>query len=159
RELLQKIAEEMGLHSRLLESVDERRVHWLRETIEGFSLMPSVNESAYVRRLGKTLVSLASHGECVIVGRGAAQLLPTESTLRVRLVGPLEARVAAARERLGLSLEEAQKWVRTTDQERHNFVREHFHRDPNDSRHYDLVLNSSRFSVAECAELIIEALH
>jgi cytidylate kinase len=159
RELLQQIAEEMGLHTRLLESVDEKRGSLLREWVEAFAAVPAVHKGAYVHRLVKTLLSLAAHGKCVIVGRAAAQVLPAETTLRVRLVGSPEARAKSAAQRLGLSPEEASKWTSATDQERLEFVRQHFHRDAADPRHYDVVLNSSRFAVGECAELIIDALH
>ena len=64
----------------------------------------------------------------------------------------------AIRQRFGLAEEEAVRWVEKTDAERVRFVKDHFQKDPTDARHYDLVLNSSRFTVAECADLILEAL-
>src|SRR5262249_43319546 len=97
-------------------------------------------------------------GNCVIVGRGAPHLLPPETTLRVRLVGDLPDRIAALGKDLGVSPEEAARQAEKLDRERDAFVRRHFHKDPAGPQHYDLLLNSSRFSVAECAELIIEAL-
>jgi cytidylate kinase len=157
-ELLQRIAEDMGLHSRLLESVDEKRSSWLQECVEAFTSAPGVHESAYVRRLVKTMLSLSAHGACVIVGRGAAQILPAATTLRVRLVGPKEARIAAMKQKLGVSEEEAHRRVETIDRDRLNFVKDHFHKDATDPRQYDLILNSSRFSTAECADVILEAL-
>src|SRR5260370_32241115 len=71
-ELLQKIAAEMKLQARLLERVDEKRSSWLLENLESFTSTPSVSESAYIHRLLKTIRLLAAHGDCVIVGRGAA---------------------------------------------------------------------------------------
>ena len=158
RELLQLVAADMGLKARLLEGVDERRKGWLRECLELFVSASGVTESAYVRHLLETLLALASHGECVIVGRGAAQVMPAATTLRVRLVGPVADRVAAIQQRFGISREEASAWVAKTDAERDRFVRDHLQADPGDPRRYDLVLNSSRFTVPECADLIIEAL-
>jgi cytidylate kinase len=157
-ELLQKIADEMKVHSRLLESVDEKKSSWLLENLESFTATPSVSESAYIHRLLKTVRLLAAHGDCVIVGRGAVHVLPPQSTLRVRLVAPRDARIAAKRRKLGLSEPEAARLVDTTDRERTRFITDHFHRDPANPCDYDLVLNSSRFGVTECAELIIEAL-
>jgi cytidylate kinase len=113
---------------------------------------------AVVRHLVETLLALAARGDCVIVGRGACQVLPAATTLRVRLVGPLPERIASAQQRLQLNRADAARWVEETDRARAQFVRDHFHKDPNDARYYDLVLNSSRFSVAECTELIIDAL-
>jgi len=158
QELLTHIAEEMGLRTSLLRSVDERHLSWLQEFLQSLSLAPAVSESGYARRLVEMLLSLAALGRCVIVGRGAAAILPAETTLRVRLVGPLEDRVAAIRQRFGISADDARAWVEKTDHERERFVREHFLKDPTDPRHYDLVLNSSRFSVGQCAELVTDAM-
>jgi len=76
----------------------------------------------------------------------------------VRLVGPVAGRTEVVRQRLGVSAEEAGRWVAETDAERSRFVKDYFGKDPPDPRLYDLVLNSARFSVPECAELIIETL-
>jgi cytidylate kinase len=157
-ELLERIAQEMKLRTSLLESVDEKRVSWLRACVEAFASVPSVSGSAYVRHLTETLYSLATHGECVIVGRGAAQILPVETTLRVRLVAPVEWRIVAMSKKLGVSKEEAARQVETIDRERVRFVKDHFRKEATDPRQYDLVLNSSRYSVGECADLIVEGL-
>src|SRR6516165_4841966 len=42
RALLEWIAGEMGLRTSLLESVDEKRVSWLRECVEAFTSAPGV---------------------------------------------------------------------------------------------------------------------
>lgn len=159
RELLELVAEEMGLRSDLLTSVDEKQKGWLQECLESFLSVPSATGSSYGRRLAEVLLSLAAHGECVIVGRGATQILPMETTLRVRLVGPQDARIETIRQRFGISREEARKWVERTDSERIRFIHDHFQKDPTQPCNCDLVLNSSRFPVTACADLIIEALH
>jgi cytidylate kinase len=158
-ELVERIAQEMGLRVNLLASIDERRVSWLEEAVEQFAAVPIVGENSYVRHLIETILSLGTHGQCIIVGRGAPQILPPETTLRVRLVGLREDRIAATGRRLGISAAEAAQWVEETDRQRTAFIREHFMHDPTDPRRYDLVLNTSRWSIAECAELIIDALH
>lgn len=158
-ELLERIAQEMGLRVSLLESIDEKRQSWLRESLEAFASVSSVSESAYVRHLAETILSLGAHGECVIVGRGAVQILPAETTLRVRLVAPLEDRITVIAERFGIPRAEALRQVETTDRDRIRFIKDHFLKDPTDPHQYDLFLNSSRWSVADSADLIIEALH
>jgi hypothetical protein len=158
RELLEHIGKEMGLQSELLESVDEKCSNWLSTCFEGFSLQPGVAESGYVRHLAKTLLSLSAHGACVIVGRGAAQILPAETTLRVRLVAPVADRIEVICKRRGLSREEAARWIEKTDRERVSFVRDHFHKDATSAVPYDLTLNTARLSIEACADLIVEAL-
>jgi cytidylate kinase len=150
-ELVERIAQEMKLRSSL--------VSWSQECVEAFASVPAVSGAAYVRRLSETLLSLAAHGECVIVGRGAAQALPAETTLRVRLVAPVAWRVEAVAGKFGIAREDAARRVATTDRERVRFVKDHFHKDPTEATQYDLILNASRFSVGECADLIVEALH
>jgi cytidylate kinase len=105
------------------------------------------------------VLALGVHGECVVVGRGASMILPPETTLRVRLVAPFEDRVARVVHELGLSQEAATREVRKLDKERVRFVRDHFLKDPDDPRHVDLVLNTSRLSIAGCVEAIVAALH
>jgi cytidylate kinase len=156
-ELLERIAEEMGYRVELLESLDERRQSWILECLQGLSSAASPTEGKYVRHLSETLLSLGALGECVIVGRGAAQLLPPATTLRVRLVGELADRIASASERLGISRAEAEKWVSKKDRERTDFIKAHFQKDPTDLRQYDLILSTTRWSVAACADLIVRA--
>src|SRR5262245_4303234 len=45
-ELLERIAQDMGVRSSLLESVDERRMYWLKEAFESLLGVPFVSESA-----------------------------------------------------------------------------------------------------------------
>jgi feruloyl esterase len=113
----------------------------------------------YYDRLVKTIASLVAQGDCVLVGRGVAHILPVETTLRVRLVAPVAWRVAAMSRKLGVSEEEAAVKVAAIERHRVQFVREHFNKDTTDSSLYDLVLNTERFSVEQCADLIVEALH
>jgi cytidylate kinase len=157
-ELLEFIATELGVQTRILEGVDERGKNWLAECLESLSSSTGVSQSAYVHRLVGTVLSLAAHGACIIVGRGAAHFLRGDSTLRVRLIGPRQERIAAKRRRLGITEEEAARQVDATDRERTCFVKDHFHKDPADPGNYDLILNSTKFSIRQCAELIIKAL-
>src|SRR5262249_12002920 len=140
-------------------SIDERRQSWVLETIEGFSALPVVSEGAFVRHLVQTVLSLAAHGSCIIVGRGAPHILPPATTLRVRPVSSLGARVRAIVPERGLSYQEAARYVEEVGRERVRFIKDHFQKDPTAPENYDLILNASRFSVAHCAELVIEALH
>lgn len=158
-ELLEQIARDMGVRSSLLKSVDERRQPWLQESLETFMETPLVTESAYVRHLIETVLALGTHGQCVIVGRGSPFILPPGNALRVRIVGYLHDRVHRIQHLKGLSHKEAEQETARLDEERMRFTRAHFHKDPTLPENYDLVLNSSRFSTAECAACIIDALH
>lgn len=165
-ELLERVARDLGLRTILLESVDERRQSWLTEAFEVIMSSPGksawgplVSENAYVHHLVKTVLALGLHGECVIVGRGAAFILPPATTVRARLVAPLKDRTEVLQGKLGISAPEAARQVRAIDRERSDFVEDHFFKDPSDPRNYDLVLNSARLSAGQSADLILETLH
>jgi cytidylate kinase len=158
RELLRKIAEEAGLRGNLVDSVDEKRKSWVASLFEGILSKHPGSEEAYIRHLTRVLLSMAARGECILVGRGAPQVLPAENTLRVRLVAPLADRIRAYGKKHGVSRDEAARKVDEIDKHRTRFVRETFNRDTTDPHGYDLILNTARFSAAECAELIEQAL-
>jgi cytidylate kinase len=156
--LIERIAQEMNLRTRLLESVDERRMSWLLQCAEGFLQGTTLSENAYVRHLVQTILSLGTHGACVIVGRGATCILPPETTLRVRLVAARPDRIVNLARELNVSQEEAARRLDVIDRERMAFIKGHFRKDPRSAETFDLVLNTSRFSYAECADVILEAL-
>ncbi|HEV3449144.1 MAG TPA: cytidylate kinase-like family protein [Gemmataceae bacterium] len=150
-ELLDIIAREMGLPVHDLENIDERPISWFLEAVEAFTTEHFVSENALVKYLVKTVLTLGSRGGCIIVGRGAAQILPPETTLRVRLVAPLKARIKTVSENPGLIWQDAENRVKRMDQERTQFVQQYFNRDPNHAANYDLVLNTERFAPEDCA--------
>ncbi len=158
RQIIEHIAREADVRAELIESLDERPANWLREVVEGFFQIDAPETEEYVEYLVKTLTSLAAHGECVILGRGAAMLLPPERTVSVRLVAPMNYRVAAVQERKGCSADEAREWIEKTDRERREFVRDFFHKDPVQAENYTMVLNVARQTIDDCVELIVAAL-
>jgi cytidylate kinase len=156
--LLERMAEAMHVDVDLIESIDERHVHWLVERMEAFSAVPYVSENAYVRRLIETLLSLGAKGRCIIVGRGSAHVLPPTTTLRVRLVADFEDRVRTIMTEMGLTSTEATRRAKALDRERTSFLKDHFHIDPNNPENYDLLVNTSLLPAAGCAEIIRAAL-
>lgn len=158
RELVENIADDLGLRASLLEAVDEKLTSWVQETVEGFGGGAAVKGPAYAKHLMTTLLSLAVHGECVIVGRGSAQILPAATTLRVRLISPASDRAAVISQRLGISLEKARSQAKEIDKERAQFVERYFHADSTELHNYDVILNVARLGVEGTAKTIIGAL-
>src|SRR5579863_6035996 len=158
-ELLEMVARDLHVRVKLLENVDERHVTWLQECVEAFAAVPAVRERKYVRHLIEVMLSLATQGQNVIVGRGGPFVLPSATTLRVRLIAPLEDRIDVVCRERHIERPEAARYVNLTDRARSQFVRLHFQHDASDPRYYDLVLNTSQFSIDQCARLIVEALH
>lgn len=157
-EIIDLIAQESGLRGELLDSVDEHDRNWLIEAIASFKRRGEVSGAEFVHHLVHVLSALATHGKCVLVGRGAAACLPRASTLRVRVVADLGERVHRVAKKRGLSEDAAMDEVNRVDQERGSFVANHFHRDILDAHNFDIVVNTSRLTPTACAELAVLAL-
>jgi len=102
---------------------------------------------------------VAARGEVVLVGRGAGILLPADTTVNVRIVAPLEQRIAYLSQWLRLTAAEATDEVEARDRVRSAMHQALANRDPADLAQYDLVLNSGRLGDAVAAELIVQAVN
>jgi cytidylate kinase len=157
-ELVERVAQDMNLRTRLLESLDERPGSWMAECFAAFSSQRVVTGFAYVEHLLQTLLGLAARGNCIIVGRGAAHVLSGDRVLRVRLIAPLEYRVAVIAQQLGVDRGAARRHIETIERARTAFVKEHFKKDLTDPLGYDLLVNTGHFSVEESADIILAGL-
>ena len=106
----------------------------------------------------RLVLVLAARGDVLIVGRGAGFLLPTETTLNVRIIAPREERIAYLAQWLRLPPEAAKAEMDKRDRVRSELHAELADRDSNDLSQYDILLNSGRLDEATCAELIAQAI-
>lgn len=157
RELVDQISEDTGIRSQLLERLDEKCPSWLAECLDGFSEERNISGAGYAIRLRKILLALYYHGNCVILGRGAAQVLPPEKTLRIRLVAPKSMRIERMSKILG-SQDDAVRIVTESDRDRESFVKRYFFKDPASPESYDLTLDTSRFTREGCVSVIASAI-
>jgi len=158
QELLNVVAREMGSEVDLIQLLDEKPMSWLEQCVVNMVSEYNLNHDSYMVHLIAAVRSLGERGHCIIVGRGSNFILPATHTLHVRLVADLPDRLAVIEKRRGLSKKEAARWEEKTTQERRDFVRKHFNKDVADPHLYDLMLNTSRLTVPEAADVIIEAL-
>jgi len=156
RELLRHMAGDNDLQKRLYESLDEKDINWFENAFASF-FDPRRDEDDYFHRLSRTVLSLARQGSAVYLGRGVEHILPRDLGLRVRLVAPLDWRIKAYAKREELPLDKARADVKRIDQERTEFVRNHFSADINDPVHYDLTLSAERFTQPQLVEIIFAA--
>ncbi|MCA9231600.1 MAG: cytidylate kinase-like family protein [Planctomycetales bacterium] len=157
-ELVELISKDTGIQAQLLESLDEKSTNWLSECLDSFRKEKTIGGSAYASRLVETLFALSRHGNCIFVGRGAAQVLPAKRTLRIRLFAPIEARIKHIANSQNLSAEEASKHIEEVDKARDSFVKKYFHKDVADLHGYDLLFNPLKYGTDRSVEIILLAL-
>src|SRR5574340_693288 len=108
--IIQNVADSLQMSKKVVASLDEKnkrkRDDWLESLFETRHLWPD----AFLRHLTRVIATIGRHGNAVILGRGANFILPQEETLRVRLIAPLEARIAKVMMDSGSSRNEAEEY-------------------------------------------------
>jgi cytidylate kinase len=157
QELLEYLSQDPTACQGMVEALRPEAAAWVEENLKRLLGEPSANHNPSVVSLARVVLALGAQGNVVLIGRGAGSILPAASTLHVRIIAPLEARIAYMAQWLRLTTEEAAERVRLRDERRGEFVATHFHRQPNDVYQYDLLLNSSLLGEDVCADLIARA--
>jgi cytidylate kinase len=157
QELLEYIAQEGAFRQPLAENLSAPAATWVEARLEELLRQQDLSQHPSLAELARVVLGLGTHGEAVLIGRGAGCILPAATTLHVRIVAPLADRVAYMSQWLRLTEDEAATQVALRDSRRAEFIETHFHRQPGDVYQYDLLLNSSLLGEEACAELIVQA--
>ncbi|HEY4395241.1 MAG TPA: cytidylate kinase-like family protein [Polyangia bacterium] len=157
QELIHDVAQEAHVREQLVESLDERVQDSISAWVSGLIKRGVFAPSDYLRNLSRVVLTLGRHGKGVIIGRGAHFLLDPHTTLRVRVIAPLETRVARIAARDGLSEDEAREKILRIDGERVAFNKQHYGADLGDPTNYDLVVNAATLGLEGAADLIVRA--
>jgi cytidylate kinase len=103
----------------------------------------------------KALLEYARRGRLAYFGYSGHLLLNKVSHfVRIRLIAPMELRIARTRESLGYSEAEARDYIRRMDQERMHWARLMYGLDIRDPALYDLCLNIERLSMEGACDLL-----
>ena len=158
QEIVEKVAEELRQPASVLQRLDERPTYWIEDWVMGMpGEKPAVSMDTYMKYLFATMRGLAEVERSVLVGRGSVHMLPANRTLRVRLIAKRHDRIKTVQHLRHLNEHAAEEWLDRTEHERTLFVRRNFGVEPGDPHLYDLLLNTSRLSIAECADMVAQA--
>ena len=160
-ELLQKAAEESGFSPAFFRKSDERRRLWRFGSLFGLNrasaYAPSgIDGTELVRYQSEAIRDLAQQGDAIFLGRASDYVLRDMECLDVFICAPLEDRVARVRERTGMSVEEAEKYILRKEKNRENYYNFFTLGNWGVASNYDLCLDSSRLGLEGCADLIID---
>jgi chloramphenicol 3-O-phosphotransferase len=164
------VAEALAVPIEEVESRDEALAGFLERLLGTFVMMGGMyggavlpwgevpDEAAFRAATEEIIRKHAQSGAGVILGRaGMIVLADHPHVVRVRLSGPLEARIEQAVRRYGLSHEDARRQERENDGARAAWVQRFYGRNVTDPTLYDLVINATKFGVEECVALIAAA--
>jgi cytidylate kinase len=154
-EIVEAIAKDAHVSEQVVATMDEKYSSELDEWLAGFTGGPSLSSYKYMQCLRRVLFTVATHGNAVILGRGANFLLPPEKkTLGLCLAAPLEARVKNVMQELRLSQENAQKHIARIEQEQRTWIKKHGCADINDVTHYHLVINTALVTTETIVQIV-----
>jgi cytidylate kinase len=156
REIIQESAEQLNLDPKAVENIIADKDRGIMDQIVGaLSSHSHKSDQKIMKTVHDVIRQFGNNGNVVIIGRGGASICgDIQLSLHIRLVAPLEWRIAEIARRLDFSKEYATEYVRKRDEERELLVTKLFGKKP-DSATYDVQMNSSRFTSEELASAII----
>jgi cytidylate kinase len=159
RAIVDHIAKDANVLGKFVASLDEHCRSTLDDLIQTTLDSSSLGNQGYLRHLKRVLMTVALHGNAVILGRGANFILPPEAGLRVLVTAPPGRRLATLSQALGLPPAEAARELRQLDLQRRDFLRTHFLASGQELDHYDLIVNMEQMDVEAAATLIVDGFY
>ena len=147
RDIVKEIAESAHISGAVIETMEKDRLSGIKDFISSLVNDRYLWPGVYLDHLMKVVAAIASHGNAIIVGRGANFLIPAEDRLSVRVIAPLEVRVKNVAKEFGVTREEAKRRVINRGNRRSAFIRQSFNADVADPRNYDLVVNTQKLDI------------
>ena len=158
RNLVGRMLEDNHLSSSLARFLPEDKVSEIEASVgEIVGLHPSI--WTLVHQTNNLMRRLARAGNVILVGRGSNHA--TEGCaqgLHVRIIGDAARRAERVAGLLGITLEQANVYIRKADHARRDYVRSFFDADVDDPGSYDLTLNITRLGIDGAVDLLVALL-
>jgi len=158
KEILTTIAQHTNSREQIMSRLDEHAIGSINDYVAQMVVSEDPGQATYLHEMIRVVMSLARQGNAIIVGRGANFFLNPRFGLRVRLVAPLETRVARVAAVEGWSPTSARPQVEKNDTQQAAFIRQVFGRDIEDPLGFDLMLNMGSMDEDTAVQAILAAL-
>jgi len=155
RDIIKSIAESAKISAKVIETMEKERLSGIEDFISSLVDDRYLWPGVYLDHLMKVIAVIASHGNAVIVGRGANFIIPPEDRLSVRVIAPFKKRTENVVKEHGVSFEEARRRVINRENRRASFIKQSFNADVANPINYDLVINTGNMSIDAAKGAII----
>ena len=160
KELIKKAAQDSGFSKEVFEESDEKKRLFSLSSIFANRFSETENymsDRGLFKMQSETIRNIAEQGSAVIVGRCSDYILrDMDCALNVFLTSPIEVRAARLSERLGISVEDAEKLAEEKDSKREEYYNYYTFGNWGVASTYDLCLDSSILGIEGTAEYIID---
>lgn len=158
QQILAAIAQQTHSREKILSRLDEQVVAPFQEFLARLLVRDDPSQLGYLKEMIQVVWGLARQGHAIILGRAANHYLDGRFGLRLRLVAPLEERVARVARAQALTEAAARERVLEHDLHRRQFIEQYFGGNIDDPLAYDLVLNTGTLGVETAARTALTAL-
>jgi cytidylate kinase len=151
--LLEAVARNHNLSEEILSNLGAKST-FMDEVISTFTPKWK-SDKDYYRLLCRHIVSLATAGNVIIVGRGASIVTRSmENCFHFRMVASEDFKIKSIAIRLGIALAEAKDLVQNRQKQRDKFMRDFLNADGSDPQCYHMVFNNGKIPGEKIAETI-----
>jgi CMP/dCMP kinase len=169
-EVVVQVAQSMGVSVEEAEVHDERTeglasriitsLQMIQPLVPVVSPVPMATDPmAYQDALQRVIEGAIATGHVVIVGRGAQVLLARRrDVFHVRIIAPLESRIAYVMQREGLDRAAAQARVQLKDRDRLRYLQSQYNVSPENAQLYDIVVNTAILDLDSAVDILVLAL-
>ena len=159
REVIDAISESSGYYGKIVASLDDHFRSNLSLMVEAMITGKSFDHGDYVKHLSKVVLSLSALGGVVLMGRGGNLILGPERGFHMRVVCPIEHRIANLVKFKKLGPKEARTIIMRSDAGRKEFISKVFKADVDDPHNYDLMINTALMDVEDLVDIAISAMN
>jgi cytidylate kinase len=167
KELLAKAAKDSGFCQEIFENHDEKPTNSFLYSLVmdtysggGYSSAPfldmPLNHKVFLAQFD-TIKNIAANESCVIVGRCADYALSgNPDCINIFIHADIDDRAKSISKRLNITESKAKDMAAKQDKQRASYYNYYTSKKWGDSRSYDLTLNTSKLTIEQCVELIIQ---
>jgi hypothetical protein len=152
--LVEKVANDHHISQELIESLESSHKPWMQEFLSTLSMQGDLAEVRVYRGVAATIRTLALHGRVVVVGRGGAFITrQMPGGVHLRLIAPMDFRVATMARQLNITRDAAAEHVRQLDREREAFYKRYWPKEVCSPQAFTLTINTAHADenrVVEC---------
>lgn len=164
--LVERVARDLGTSLEEAEARDEHLQGILAQVLTNMlylsptsmvSAPPDVwlSDEAYRQTVESLVRAAAARGQVVIIGRASQVILAAlREVLRVRVIAPLDQRVASVMQREGVDRHAAEVRIHTKDLERASYLQRTYRHHPDEAQLYDLVVNTALLDLESAVDII-----
>ncbi len=165
KEILQQAAEKCNVPEEYLESMQEEvsqsllyKLYLASKSGKKIDNIISKSNILY-NEIVKIINKMASSGSCVIIGRCADFILrDLDSCFHTFIYADMESRIKRVIEEYGVSPGSAEYIIKKNDKRRESFYSGNTGHTWGLKEHYNICLNSGKFGVENCSDIIIDTL-